>query len=154
MLRPLFEWMESLAVYGPSVYLGPGVNLVHLVSMVTFMGALLLVDLRLLGSGLTKQPVHQLARSARPWLRLGLIGLILTGIPALMATATQQYENRAFWMKMYILAFALVFTFTVRRKVVSSEDARIHPLLAKGVAAISIASWLTVAAYARLIMFL
>ena len=43
MLQPFFKWMESLAVYRSSIYLGPGVNLVHLVSMVTFMGALLMV---------------------------------------------------------------------------------------------------------------
>ena len=38
-LQPFFKWMESLAVYKSSIYLGPGVNLVHLVSMATFMGA-------------------------------------------------------------------------------------------------------------------
>src|SRR6058998_3597024 len=116
MLRAFFQWMEGLAVYHSSIYLGPGINLVHLVSMCTFMGALLLVDLRLLGTGLTNQPVKQVARTARPWLYAGLIGLTLTGIPALMATATQQYASRVFWFKMYVLAAAVIFTFTVRRK--------------------------------------
>ena len=65
-LQPFFKWMEEIAVYKSSIYLGPGVNLVHLVAMCTFMGALLMVDLRLLGVGLTNQPVKQLARSAWP----------------------------------------------------------------------------------------
>ena len=146
--------MESFGVYTPSIYLGPGINLAHLVFMLMFMGALLMVDLRLLGRGLTEQPVNQVARSARPWLLAGLIGLTVTGIPALMATATQQYVNRAFWIKMYVLAFAVIFTFTVRRTVTLSEEGRVNPILAKIVAIVSIVSWMSVAAYARLIMFL
>src|SRR5580658_3603326 len=120
--------MESLAVYKSSIYLGPGVNLVHLVSMVTFMGALLMVDLRLLGTGLTNYPIKQVARSARPWLIAGLAGLVVTGIPALMATATQQHAHKVFWAKMYILLAALIFTFTIRRGVTRADDARVGPV--------------------------
>jgi len=105
--------MEGLAVYRSSIYLGPGVNLVHLVSMCTFMGALLMVDLRLLGAGLTTQPVRSVARGAQPWLIGGFIGLVVTGIPAMMATATMQYASKVFWFKMYVLAAALLLTFTV-----------------------------------------
>jgi hypothetical protein len=151
MLREFFRWMESLGVYRSSIYLGPGVNLIHLISMVTFMGALLLVDLRLLGTGLRNYPVRQVARTARPWLIAGLIGLTLTGIPAMMATATQQYANNVFWVKMYILFTAVIFTFTVRRKVTQSDEAGIW---AKIVALVSIVLWMSVAAGGRLIMYL
>jgi len=154
MLRAFFQWMEGLAVYKSSIYLGPGVNLVHLVSMCTFMGALLMVDLRLLGTGLTRQPVKQVAQSAQPWLMTGLAGLVITGVPALMATATMQYASPVFWFKMYVLAFAVIFTFTVRRMVTRSDDGRVSPILAKLVAVVSIASWMAVAAGGRLIMYL
>jgi hypothetical protein len=153
-LQPFFKWMESLAVYKSSIYLGPGVNLVHLVSMVTFMGALLMVDLRLLGTGLTNHPVKQVARSAHPWLIGGLIGLVVTGIPALMATATQQYASKVFWVKMYVLLAALIFTFTVRRGVTLADDNRVGPVRGKLVALISIVLWMSVAAGGRLIMYL
>ena len=146
-----FKWMESLAVYRPSIYLGPGVNLVHLVSMATFMGALLMVDLRMLGTGLTKQSVRQVAESARPWLMAGLVGLVITGIPAMMATATQQYANKVFWFKMYVLVAALIFTFTVRRSVTSKDEAGLG---GKVVALVSIVLWMSVAAGGRLIMYL
>ena len=153
-LQPFFKWMETLAVYKSSIYLGPGVNLVHLVSMVTFMGALFMVDLRLLGTGLTSHSVKQVTRSARPWLIAGLVGLALTGIPAMMATATQQYANKVFWAKMYILFAAIVFTFTVRRKVTGADQARVGPVWGKLVALVSIVLWLSVAAGGRLIMYL
>ncbi len=153
-LQPFFKWMESLAVYKSSIYLGPGVNLVHLVSMVTFMGALLMVDLRLLGTGLTNHPVKQVARSAQPWLIAGLVGLFITGIPALMATATQQYASKVFWFKMYVLLAALIFTFTVRRTVTRADDRQVGAVRGKLVALISIVLWMSVAAGGRLIMYL
>ena len=151
MLQPLFQWAESLAVYGSSPYIGPVVNLVHLLSMVLFAGALLLVDLRLLGVGVTTQPLPQVARDARPWLLAGLVGLTLTGIPQTMERATDQYETSIFWMKMYLLLFGLLWTFTVRRRAVHGEPRGAWP---KVVAIVSIAVWASVASLARLIMLL
>lgn len=151
MLMPLFEWMESLAVYGSSPYIGPVVNLIHLSSMVVFMGALLVVDLRLLGVGRT-MPVTQVARDARPWLIGGLIGIVLTGVPQLAERATDQYATSTFWVKMYLLAFGLVWLFTARRRAEKSDDAR--GAWPKVVALVSIVSFLGVAALARLIMMI
>jgi hypothetical protein len=154
MLQPFFEWMYGLGVYRSSIYLGPGINLVHLVAMCTFMGALLMVDLRLLGAGLTGQPVKQVARSAQPWLIGGLIMLTLTGIPAVMTVALEEYASPVFWFKMYVLLAAIIFTFTVRRKVANAEEARVPAVLRKLVALVSIVLWMSVAAGGRLIMYL
>jgi hypothetical protein len=151
MLMPLFEWMERLAVYGASPYIGPAVNLVHLSSMVVFMGALLVGDLRLLGVG-RSLPVAQVARDARPWLVGGLVGIVLTGIPQLAERATDQYVTSTFWVKMYLLAFALVWLFTVRRRALQVDEAR--GAWPKVVALVSIVSFLGVAALARLIMMI
>lgn len=154
MLLEFFKWMESLAVYGPSIYLGPAINIVHLTAMVTFLGALLVVDLRLLGAGLTQQPTASVARDAQPWLLGGLAILVVTGIPAVMATATLQYANSVFWVKMYLLALALIFTFTVRRKVAFADEGRFGSGTLKAVGVLSIVMWLCVAALARLIMMI
>lgn len=152
MLQPFFEWMENLGVFEPSIYLGPAFNLVHLLSMVTFIGALLIVDLRLMGFGLARQPLSQVARDAQPWLIGGLIGLTVTGIPAAMATATLQYVNSMFWLKMYLLVLGVILTFTIRRTIAMADEAR-GPW-PKVVALVSIFLWLSVAALARLIMLL
>jgi hypothetical protein len=152
VLAPVFQWAESLAVYGSSPYLGPVVNLVHLLSMVLFAGALLIVDLRLIGVGLRKQAVAQVARDARPWLIAGLLGLVLTGIPQTMERATDQYETSIFWMKMYLLAFGVIWMFTVRRRAVLAGE--VHGPWPKVVGVVSIAVWASVAALARLIMLL
>jgi hypothetical protein len=154
MLRPFFEWMYGIGIYKSSIYLGPGVNLVHLVAMCTFMGALLMVDLRLLGAGLTSQPVKQVARSAQPWLIGGLAMLVVTGIPAVMTVATDEYQNPVFWFKMYVLLAAVIFTFTVRRTVTRADETRVAPVWRKLVALVSIVLWMSVAAGGRLIMYL
>ena len=67
-----------------------------------------------------------MARDAQPWLLGGLVVLVLTGIPAMMATATLQYGNSVFWVKMYLLALGLVFTFTVRRRVAFADEGRVR----------------------------
>lgn len=152
MLLPFFEWMEGLAVYGSSIYIGPGMNLIHLMGMVVFLGSLMIVDLRLMGLGLTNQPTKVVARDAQPWLIGGLVILVLTGVPALMATATSQYTNSVFWVKMYLLGFGLVYTFTVRRRFAFADDTGSG--VAKVVGFVSIVVWLSVAALARLIMMI
>jgi hypothetical protein len=152
VLMPLFEWMEAQAVYAGSPYIGPVVNLVHLLSMVLFMGAILIVDLRLLGLGVRTQSLAKLARDARPWLIAGLIGVTLTGIPQLMERATDQYETSTFWLKMYLLAFGVVWTFTVRQVAVRADQPR--GAWPKVVAIVSIVVWASVASLARLIMLL
>jgi hypothetical protein len=154
VLEPFFKWMESLAVYGASLYIGPAVNIVHLVSMVIFLGSILLVDLRLLGTGLTNQPTAVVARDAYPWTTGAFLMLVLTGVPALMATATSQYGNSIFWVKMYLLMIGVVYLFTVRRKVAFAEEGRIGAGTAKMVGFVSIMIWLSVAALARLIMMI
>jgi len=154
VLMPFFEWMESLAIYGGSVYIGPALNIVHLMAMVVFLGAILIVDLRLLGAGLKQQPTAAVARDAQPWLIGGFAGLVLTGIPATMATATEQYSNSIFWVKMYLLTLGIVFMFTIRRTVAFADEGRVPAAARKAVGLVSICIWLAVAALARLIMMI
>ena len=71
MLEPFFRWCESMLIgraVAESVWAFPILEAIHLLGLCMLGGALLLVDLRLLGAGLTGQPVAQLARNARRWL--------------------------------------------------------------------------------------
>jgi hypothetical protein len=154
-LQPFFLWMNRLSINDPlhrSEYLSPAINLLHLLSMVVFMGALLMVDLRLIGTGMSRQPLRTVARQAQPWLVGGFVGLLLTGIPATTATAVQQYGNNTFWVKMYILAVAIPFTFIVRRSFTTHDEA--PRFWGKAIGVTSMVLWLSVAMTARLIMLL
>ncbi|HEY7091234.1 MAG TPA: DUF6644 family protein [Tepidisphaeraceae bacterium] len=73
---------------------------------------------------------------------LSLIGMFLTGIPLLASlAATKYYFNEPFRWKMYFLAAAILFTFTIRRFVVMSDETRIHSAVAKTTAIISVLLW-------------
>ncbi len=152
MLEGLFQWMEAQAVYGSSPYIGPVVNLLHQRSMLLFIGALPKVDLRLLGLGLRRQPLPDVARDAQPWLIAGLVGIVLTGIPQTMERATDQYETSMFWVKMYLLLFGIVWMVTVRRRAVRQQES--SGAWPKVVGLVSILAFMGVAALARLIMLL
>jgi hypothetical protein len=101
------QWPISKAI-GESLWIYPLVQALHLVVMAFFMGAVMIVNLRLMGLGLTTTPLAQVARSAKPWIIGGFILMFLTGMPQLMQNATREYYSEYFWRKMYFLAASLV----------------------------------------------
>lgn len=155
MLEPFFRWCESTAIgtaVRDSVWAFPILEAVHLLGLCMLGGALLVVDLRLLGAGLTSQPVARLARHARRWLITALAILIATGVPLFLSEAIKAYYNTSFWVKMCTLPIALAFTFSVRERVARLEDGE-PGVRGKVVGAVSLALWFTVAAAGRWIGF-
>jgi hypothetical protein len=151
MLQPFFEWMGALPVsqaIGASIWIYPLVQAIHLVFLALFAGGMLIVDLRLLGFGMTSQPVSQVARDARPWMVSGFVGLVATGLPQLMQNSTREYFSEFFWYKMYMIAFGVILLLTVRRKMTRANESS---AAAKVVALLSIATWTGVTISARLI---
>jgi hypothetical protein len=144
-LYNMMVWIERSALgqgVGNSTWAFAIIQSVHLLALAVIGGAVLIVDLRLIGWGLTRQPVRDLARDAEPWLRWSLIGMIVTGIPLMASLAASKYfVNDAFWLKMLFFILAILFHFTVRRSLVSREDARINPLFAKVVGSVSVLLW-------------
>jgi hypothetical protein len=154
MLLPYFEWVNNLPAskfINESLWLFAVIQAFHLVALALLSGSLLVVDLRLLGRGFASRTVAQVARDAWPWLIGGIVGMVATGIPQLMANASRVYYSEYFWQKMYLLAAALVFTFTVRRMVTAADEARVSRIGAKVVALVSLALWSGVAMSGRLI---
>ena len=154
MLQPLFEWLGNLAVsraMNDSGWVVATIQAFHLLALALFAGAILVVDLRLLGRGLKEQSLAQVVREARPWARIGFAGLVITGIPQLMSLAEKEYYSDYFWMKVYFLAAAVTFMLTVRRRVTQMEEARVGRFWSGTVGLVSIALWSGVGVSARLI---
>ena len=125
-----------------SVWLFATIQAVHLVTLAIVGCAILVVDLRLVGWGLRNQPVARVAAEAHPWLIWGLIGQIATGLPMFISlAATKYYGHPTFWLKMYLLTAALLFTFTVRRHVALRADTRANSGVARAVGIVSILLW-------------
>ena len=77
--------------------------------------------------------------------------MLLTGVPQLISNATKEYNHPFFRAKMGFLLLALLFTFTLRRKVTLADAARVPPVWRKVIAIVSISLWLGVAISGRLI---
>ena len=151
MLLPFFEWCEATwlgQLVRDSLWLFPAIEAVHLLGLCLLGGALLVLDLRLLGVGLRKQSIAELARGAQPWL-VGALGVMLvTGLPLFLSEAVKCYYNQSFWVKMTTLPIALLFTFTVRQRMAVREgfDTSWRTRL---LATASMLLWITVAAAGR-----
>jgi hypothetical protein len=154
MLESFFLWLGELPFskfIGESIWIYPMIQAFHLVFLAILAGAVLIVDLRLLGQGMVRQPVATIARDAGPWLLIGLVGMVATGVPQMMQNASREYYSEFFWQKMYFLAAALIFTYTVKRRVSLAADGAVPAVWSKLVAVVSIVLWGGVVVSGRLI---
>lgn len=154
MLEQFFVNMEQWPIsrgIGESLWIYPLVQALHLVVMAFFMGAVLIVNMRLVGFGLTTTPLAQVARSARPWIVGGFILMFLTGMPQLMQNATREYYSEYFWRKMYFLAASLVVLAISMAYMKRRPEGAVLGLGAKAVGVIAIVLWANVIIAARLI---
>jgi len=153
MLLPFFQWMQespaSMHILN-NTWFAPIVQVMHLVALAIFTGSILIVDLRLIGVGVTGTSLAKVARDARPWFFWGLIALFITGMPSVASTAMKQYFSPFFWWKMELLMLGLVFTYTIRQKFVDNYDGS-SSIWPKVAGMFSIAVWTGVAIGARLI---
>jgi hypothetical protein len=155
-LQSFFVWCEHTVigtVVRESIWLFPIIEVVHLLGLAVLGGAILLVDLRLLGIGLHGVPVASLARSARPWLWASLALTIGSGVLLFLSEALKCFENPAFWLKVVFLIVALLFAGLVRPRFTREVTAGPVRLGARLAGAVSVLLWTGVAAAGRGIGF-
>lgn len=156
MLLPYFQWFETTTVgmaVKNSSWAFAVIESVHLLGLAVIGGAVLMLDLRLLGLGLRQQTIPEVAREAQPWLIGSLAIMLVTGFALFASEATKCYYSTPFWVKMTSLALAIAFTFTVRQRVSMRADDRVRPIVLKLVALVSLTLWFGVGAGGRWIGF-
>lgn len=146
------SWPVSRAI-NESSWIFAFVQALHLVALAFLAGAVLLVDLRLLGHGFSSQPLARVARDARPWLIGSLVAMVATGVPQFISLATKEYDSVYFRYKMLFLLIVLIFTFTLKQRVVYAPEGRFGGIVGKLVALVSMGLWAMVAISGRLIGF-
>jgi hypothetical protein len=155
-LLSFFTWCENSSLgeaIRDSRWLFPAIESVHLLGLALIGGVVLLMNLRLLGLGVARQPVAQLWRDTWPWLIGSLTVMLTTGILLFTSEATKLYYHGAFWVKMSSLLLAIIFTLTVMRKIALANPGRVRPLWSRTAAVISILLWSTVGVCGRWIGF-
>ncbi|HEV3329526.1 MAG TPA: DUF6644 family protein [Bryobacteraceae bacterium] len=116
----------------------PTLEVIHIVGFAVLVGTIAIVDFRLLGIGMRRQKVAELASDLAPWTLIGLTMVLLSGPLMFSSDPDMYYLNRAFQVKMVLLLLAIIFQYTVHRSATKSEG---PPLRQKLVACVSMTLW-------------
>lgn len=131
----------------------PACEALHFIGLCLLMGAVAIMDLRLLGFGrsLPIRAVHQLI----PWAWTGFLINLTTGILFFFTQPGFYVPNGAFRVKLVLLllagANALWFQFTVKPSSLTDEFA--IPRRVKTMASASLVLWISVICFGRFIMY-
>ena len=133
------EWVTILAT---SRWLYGLVSVVHYVSLFSCIGTIVLLDLRILGVAERNQALTAFAEQLRPWIWIGSGAAVVSGF-LLFATEAGDYAAvTPFYVKMLIVALALISAVAIEWSVPKWSLAPVMPMTARLLALISIALWL------------
>ena len=142
------EWMRG------SDWAYPVVNLLHLLGLVLLVGAMLLLDLRLLGAR-RLFPLAEVSATLTPLAIAGLLVLLPTGVLLFSADAAPLLGNRLMQAKLLLvflgIANALLFRRLWRHRL-ADWDWR-PPAAGRLQAVMSLLCWIAVASLGRLIAY-
>jgi hypothetical protein len=128
------------------------VEIGHLIALAVFGGAILLLDLRLLGFGFTTQPAPRVAREFLPITVGGVVAMFLTGALLLASGPMRYYYNTPFRIKMWLFFIALFFHFILQIKVARQSPQQDQSTPGrKAAGAISLLLWLSIGLAGRAI---
>ncbi len=104
-----------------SLFIVPWAGVIHLLSIALLGGAILMVDMRVLGSGIRSQTPHQINQVVRPITIAALALAILSGATMAFGELMKLYYSPPYWMKMGSLAGAILFTYGVRNRAIKTD---------------------------------
>src|SRR5438132_11064059 len=99
-LKPFFEWSDKFwlgQAIASTVWAFPVIETIHILALTMMFGAIVIIDLRLFGLGMRKQPVMVLAKNLEPYMTTGLIVMLATGFMLFLSEAMQCFVN--YWFK-------------------------------------------------------
>src|ERR1700691_5080408 len=100
----------------------PLAECVHIGAFAVGVGSIALVDFRMLNLVLRHETASRILRYTELWTIFGLVFVVFSGL-MLFASQTGVYlSNQVFPYKMYVLFAALIYNFTIHRKVATMED--------------------------------
>ena len=136
-----------------STLLFPVIETVHVLGLSLSVGTIAVVDLRLLGLGLRREPVSQVIAQIIPWSLGGFILMFLSGALLFSSQALKAYDSTFFRIKLLLLFLAglnaLVFQLVVARGMAKWDKASVTPLRARLAGGLSLALWIGVIAAGR-----
>jgi len=105
------------------------------------VGTIALVDFRMLGLAMRRQTPAQLLKDTSMWTLTGLIIVITSGIVIWTTDPLRYYFNPAFRYKCIALVVAVIYNYTIHRKVAQSNPSL---LVGGAVAVVSLLLWISI----------
>jgi uncharacterized membrane protein len=155
-LLPFFKWADATwlgeTIRGSRFYF-PIIETFHLLALTILFGAVIVLNLRMCQIMMKHQPVQQVAEDLSPWAFWSLVVILVSGIMLFLSEAMKCYASTPFQVKMLFLFAAIIFHFTIHRKV---SRANRDPGLFSGIVigGINVFLWLGVGLGGRAIGFL
>jgi hypothetical protein len=116
----------------------PILECVHIIAFALSIGTIAIVDFRLLDIGMRRQTPADLLKDTSSWTLVGIVIMLLSGLLLFSSDPDMYYLNLAFLIKIFCLLLAIVFNYTIHRKVARSET---PPGSGKLVACVSLGLW-------------
>ena len=159
-LLPFFQWCENsglIVAMRSSKGLFPAIESIHLMGLALTGGAVLMLDLRLLGAAMRRIPVSEVAGRLRPWTLAGFLLMIGSGALLFYANPSPRYQNIFFRTKMVMLVLAgvnaWVFHRTVYRSVADWDLDPVPPRRARVAGGLALVLWAALIMSGRMIAY-
>jgi len=127
----------------------PLLEIIHIAGFTLSIGTIAIVDMGLLGYG-KRGTSAQLWKETAPWTLVGLIVMLISGPLIFSSDPVMYLYNASFRFKLTALLIAIIYNYTVHRKVALSGAS---PGVSKTVGVISLALWVSVVAAGLFIAF-
>jgi hypothetical protein len=128
----------------------PLLEIIHILGFALSIGTIAIVDLRLLGFGVKRSTAAELQKDLAPWTLVGLAVMLISGPLIFTSDPAMYMKNYSFRFKLIALAVAIIYNYTIHRKVAQMKTSQ-------GVAAltgvVSLALWASVVAGGLFIAF-
>ncbi len=145
-LPHLTDWIANLDDVFPGKQVKPWFaqfEVGHLLALVVLGGSSILLNLRLIGVGLTDETPKEMHRNLSGWVHVGVVGIIVTGLLIGASNAERLYTSEAFTAKMIGLLAGVILTYGVtlpasRNDGALSVTSRVAAVVGLGVFAVAI----------------
>ncbi|HWJ35603.1 MAG TPA: DUF6644 family protein [Steroidobacteraceae bacterium] len=158
MFRPFADWLADTPLsrtLQDHAWVVPTSQSIHILAVSIVFGSACMINLRLLGVGLSGRSVSQLSNSLVPWMWRGLVVLLATGVIQTVTEPVRQFVTPMFWAKMMMIVVVATMTAlyakAVRRNAPVWDAAASRPWRAKAFAVLSTLLWLAIIVCGRFI---
>lgn len=154
------QWLAqtriSIAIQS-HLWVVPTVQSVHIVAIGVVVGAVFIMNLRILGVAWRDQSLMQTSNRFGPWLWTALVVLLATGSIMIVGEPVRELLSLSFWMKMTLIAvgstFAVAFQVSLRRQGPRWENMHSDRRSTQALAVLTLLVWCSVIILGRLIAY-